>query len=605
VQALALFKRAGNRLREADVLKNIGDFDNVLDDDLRRSMKEEKEALAIYISIGYQRLYGVYIILANLCQAEADYPNMLTYSELAVKYGESTGDTSLQMARIYDETGKAYMQVGKPETAVAYERKAIGIVKKYDTLEYFVPMIRNLCYPLLVLRRNEEAIRQVKDVENIISSRKKTLPDYQRASFLSTQVLVYGATKQYDKAEPRAKEFAMLLKKHPATDLVYLFASSLVGYYTNSHQGKEAETYADSLLRFARAANLKQSIYTSYLMKSRADSAFGDLLGALTYYQRYKKMTDSVFNETSGFQLAQVQVELETEKKDNDIKTLQQQQDIQKVRLGHSRTINIIVIIGVAVLALLLILLYSRYRIKHRLNREKDALLTEKDALIREKDWLVKEIHHRVKNNLEIVISLLNAQTEFLENPSALSAIQASRERMEAIAIIHRKLYQAENNTLIHVQAYAYELLDGLQDSFACARDIYFQLHIADIALDISQSVPLGLILNEAITNAIKYAYPKGKRGTVSISLQPADAERIELRIADQGKGLPPGLDWKNSPSLGLQLINLLAQQLKGDLCFINNNGLEIVLIFKPTRYTLSAHTEARPDQRFANTSIN
>ena len=548
VQALALFKRADNKLREADALKNIGDFDNVLNEDLRLSMKEVKEALAIYKSIGYQRLYGVYIILSNLCQAEGDYPNMVTYSELAVKYGERTGDTSLQMARIYNETAQAYMQIGKPETAVAYEKKAIGIAKKYDTLEYFVPMIRNLCYPLLVLKRKEEAIQQIEEVEKIISSRKKTLPDAPRASFLSTQVLVYGATKQYDKAGPRAKDLAVLLKKHRATDYVYLFASSLSAYFVNTHQGKEAEIYADSLLRFARTSNLKQCLYTSYLTKSRADSAVGNLKGALTYYQRYKKMTDSVFDERSGFQLAQFQVELETEKKDNAIKGLQQQKEIQTVRLKHSRVTNTIVFIGVAVLTLLLALLYSRYRIKQRLNRQLEQkqeainekntaleqLVGEKDTLINEKEWLVKEIHHRVKNNLEIVISLLNAQTEFLEHPSALSAIKDSRERMEAIAIIHQKLYQTENNTLIHVRAYAYELVDNLQDSFACARNIHFQLNIADIALDISQSVPLGLILNEAITNAIKYAYPR-------------------------------------------------------ELCFINKNGLEIVLLFRPTRYTIAA----------------
>ena len=600
VQAFALFKRSGNKLREADALKNIGDIDNVLGEDLRLSMKEVKEALAIYTSIGYPRLYGVYIILSNLCQAEGDYPNMVTYSELAVKYGESTGDTSLQMARIYNETSQAYAQIGKPETAVAYVKKAIAVAKKYDTLEYFVPMVRNLCYPLLMLRRNEEAIKEIKDVEKIISSRKKTLGDDQRASFLSSQVLVYGATKQYDKAEPCARELAALLKKHPSTDYVYLFASSLAAYFINTHQGKEAEVYADSLLRFAQAANIKQAIYTSYLTKSRADSAVGNLKGALTYYQLYKKMTDSVFSERSGFQLAQFQVEFETEKKDNDIKVLQQQQEIQKATLERSRTANTIVVIGVIVLALLLVLLYSRFRIKQRLNRQLEQkqqainekntaleqLVGEKDTLLKEKDWLVKEIHHRVKNNLQIVISLLTAQTEFLENPMALSAIQASRERMEAIAIIHQKLYQTENNTLIHASAYVYELVDNLQDSLANARDISFQLNIADIVLDISQSVPLGLILNEAITNAIKYAYPEGEHGIVSISLKPMDAQRVELRIADNGKGLPPGLDWKNSSSLGLQLINLLAQQLKGELFFINSNGLEIVFIFRPTRYT-------------------
>jgi two-component sensor histidine kinase/tetratricopeptide (TPR) repeat protein len=610
LRAVPLFERAGNKLREADALKNIGDFDKVLDEDRRLAMKEEKDALAIYLSIGYPKLFGVYIILVDLCHEEGDYPNMVRYCELAVKNAEMTGEASLQMARIYNETGLAYRSLHNFEKSITFHKKAIGIAKKYDNPARLINLVRNVCYSLLQLGRTEEAIQQIKELEKIIDIHKEHLSDEQQAAFLSTRVMVYGSTKHYDKSISDAREFIRLLKKHPSTDRVYFFSVALAMYFIQSHQWKEAEACADSLLRNAHVSNTKEGLATCYELKSKADSAIGDLRGALTNYQLYKRTTDSVFNEASSFQLAQLQVESETEKKDNDIKALQQQQEIQKARLERSRTTNTIVVIGVIVLTLLLVLLYNRYRIKQRLNRQLEQkqqainekntaleqLVSEKDTLITEKDWLVKEIHHRVKNNLETVISLLNAQAEFLENPMALSAIQESRARMEAIAIIHQKLYQTENNTLIHVHTYAYELVDNLQDSFACARDIYFQLNIADIALDISQSVPLGLILNEAITNAIKYAYPKGERGTVSISLQPTNAGRIELRIADKGNGLPPGLDWKNSPSLGLQLINLLAQQLNGELCFISHNGLEIVLIFKPTPYTLSAISEGGRD---------
>jgi two-component sensor histidine kinase len=599
VEALSLFQRAGNRIREADALKNIGDLDNALDKDPRLSMKELKEALAIYQSIGYDKLYGVYITLANLCNQEGDYPNLLRYCELAVKYGEGTGDTSLQMSRIYAETGKAYMQLNNLEKAVRFEKKAIAIGEKYDTLDYYLPMVRDLCYSLLHAGRGEEAISVLKDIDQRISAHKSPLPDFQQSAYLSTQILVYNGIKQYEKAGFYARQDVRVLRGYPATNYIYLFSSPLVEYFIATHQGKEAETYADSLLKFARATNVMQNISRCSYIKSRADSAVGDLRESLINYKLYKKAGDSVLNEASSFQLAQVQVELETEKKDNDIKILQQQQEIQKSRLVRSRTTNTIVIFGVAVLTLLLALLYGRYRTKQRLNNEKDLLITEKDTLINEKDtliaekdWLVKEIHHRVKNNLQIVISLLNAQTEFLDNPSARIAIQQSRERMEAIAIVHQKLYQTEDNTLIHVRTYIYELVDNLQDSFANARNIHFQLNIADLVLDISQSVPLGLILNEAITNAIKYAYRQGEYGTVNISLQLIFGDRVELKIADNGKGLTPGLDWKNSASLGLQLINLLAQQLNGELFFRNKNGLEIVLIFKPTLYTPSNTTE-------------
>ena len=123
-------------------------------------------------------------------------------------------------------------------------------------------------------------------------------------------------------------------------------------------------------------------------------------------------------------------------------------------------------------------------------------------------------------------------------------------------------------------------------------------MNIADIVLDISELVPLGLILNEAITNAIKYAYREGERGTVNISLQTTGDQWIEMRISDNGRGLPSGFEWKNSTSLGLQLINLLAQQLKGELWIASKNGLEITLKFKSARFKLG---ECRPLIQSAN----
>ena len=313
-----------------------------------------------------------------------------------------------------------------------------------------------------------------------------------------------------------------------------------------------------------------------------------------------------MLNETTGFQFAQQQVEYETEKKDNDIKLLKQQQEIQKTKLIQARTTNSIVIGSVIGLALLLALLFRSYRLKQHHNRQlekkqqeineknialehlitdKDNLIADKDVLLKEKDWLVKEIHHRVKNNLQMVISLLNAQSEYLNNPSALDAIRESRERMQAIAILHQKLYQVEGNTRINMRSYINELVENIRNSIPDSKRIYFNVAVADIDLDMSQSVPLGLILNEAITNVIKYAYPGNQKGDINISLQYKGTDKLQLRIADHGKGFPPGINIDHSNSLGLQLIRLFSEQLDGELVFINNQGLEIILNFNSIVY--------------------
>ena len=157
---------------------------------------------------------------------------------------------------------------------------------------------------------------------------------------------------------------------------------------------------------------------------------------------------------------------------------------------------------------------------------------------------------------------------------------------MQAIALLHQKLYQGENNNSINMRSYVNELAETIRESVTDSGRIIFHVDVADTILDVSQSVPLGLILNEAITNAIKYAYPATEKGIISVSLQPTGAEQLQLKITDHGKGLPSDLDIEQVHSLGLQLIKLFAEQLDGDLNFINKNGLEIILNFRTTEYT-------------------
>jgi two-component sensor histidine kinase len=271
--------------------------------------------------------------------------------------------------------------------------------------------------------------------------------------------------------------------------------------------------------------------------------------------------------------------------------------------MGRRLIIVILLATGLSNLFLLLGLLYNWHRTKQRHNKQletkqqeineknillerliidKDNLMADKNDLLKEKEWLINEIHHRVKNNLQLVISLLSAQSEFLNNPSALNAIRESQERMQAIALIHQKLYQADNTTRVNMRSYISELVESIRNRFSEFEKISFHLNADDISLDISQSMPLGLILNEAITNAIKYAYPKNEKGDIRISLQYSDSDKLQLKIADNGKGLPADFNTERSNSLGLQLIKLFSEQLDGDLHFINNNGLEIILNFKP-----------------------
>jgi two-component sensor histidine kinase len=229
----------------------------------------------------------------------------------------------------------------------------------------------------------------------------------------------------------------------------------------------------------------------------------------------------------------------------------------------------------------LYILLELQKKIIDQQNLELQQLRLSRDNLLKEKEWLLKEIHHRVKNNLQIAMSLLNTQTYYLDNEKAVEAIRQSRNRMFVLSLIHQRLYRSDNLELIHMDHYVPELIAYIEDSFARDRNIAFIADVDPVQLDVAQAVPIGLIINEAVTNSIKYAFPYRDGGAIAIVLKYLEGGEISLKIADDGVGVKPGFDIKQTNSMGMKLIETLNEQLEGTMTIQNRNGLAIALVFK------------------------
>lgn len=201
--------------------------------------------------------------------------------------------------------------------------------------------------------------------------------------------------------------------------------------------------------------------------------------------------------------------------------------------------------------------------------RDVGARIVAENALrqsLAEKVALLKEVHHRVKNNLQIVASLLNLQADRTANPEAVAALSDTRNRIRSMALLHEVLYRSENLALINLAAYVRELSDQLVRVFGHVPAlVQVERRIAAISLPLEQAVPCGLIINELVTNALKYGFPDGKTGRVLVEVDLNDG-RVELAVSDSGVGLPPGFDPAASSSLGLQLVRNLAVQLGGSL---------------------------------------
>lgn len=199
---------------------------------------------------------------------------------------------------------------------------------------------------------------------------------------------------------------------------------------------------------------------------------------------------------------------------------------------------------------------------------------------LKEKEILLKEIHHRVKNNMQVISSLLYMQARTLKDPAVIEILNESQNRIRTLALIHEKLYQSDNLDQIDYGLYIKKIIDYLFQSYNVTKsDITVNLNISSIYLDIDKAVPCSLIINEMISNTLKHAFPKGEKGIIAISMS-ADEESIHLEYVDNGIGLPEDQILEKNASLGMQLIKGLTKQLGGELEIIRKDGTCFRLVF-------------------------
>ena len=195
------------------------------------------------------------------------------------------------------------------------------------------------------------------------------------------------------------------------------------------------------------------------------------------------------------------------------------------------------------------------------LNQREDQILRS----LREKEVMLKEIHHRVKNNMQVIISLLNLQAKGIADETVRVKFEDSRNRVYSMSLIHEKLYRSADLAHIDFKEYLKSLVDGIADTYK-RHDVVFSMDMEPVALDVNVGIPCGLIVNELVSNSLKYAFPEGRKGTIKGGLNRKREGNNVLFIDDNGIGFPENLDFRNTSSLGLQLVNVLTGQIHGTI---------------------------------------
>ena len=203
-------------------------------------------------------------------------------------------------------------------------------------------------------------------------------------------------------------------------------------------------------------------------------------------------------------------------------------------------------------------------------------------ASLQEKEVLLKEIHHRVKNNLQIISSLLNLQSGYIDDSQTLEMFRESQSRIQSMALIHEKLYQSEDLARVDFAEYVQNLVSFLMRSYGRGAGVVdTEIDVAPVFLNLDTSIPCGLIISELMTNALKYAFPQGRGGKVYVRLQPQEEGMYTLVVGDDGVGFPEDIDFMDTESLGLQLVTTLTDQLDGTIELDRSAGTEFRIVFR------------------------
>jgi len=588
-KALSIFQTLKQKEKEIETLSQIN-IEYFIARRFDDSQKLTNKILPLQKEIKYYHNQYAFDVLSFLSYRKGDLVKALYYSNKSIESMRSKED-SIFKALFFVRRGGLYKYSNKNQEALLWYTKALENNTR-ETILYWYKAFLSKIWILNKLNRSNEALALLKKTENEFPPNT----DFEKMHFALLLGETYESLKKTDLAEKNYSVFQNIAKNYPLEHLHDEFPSAffqISSFYRKIGKTDKARKLLNNGIShtFEIGVSEKSQYYYNLFKIDSTEKKYDDAVKNLLLSQKFK---DSAFNEDQQKKFAELLIKYETDEKDKNIKLLHTQNQLQLAQSRETEREKNILLVGALLLLVIVFLLLNRYIIKQKNNQKLEAnqreldqkntfletLNNEQQKLLKEKEWLIKEVHHRVKNNLQMVTSLLNSQSAYLRDSDAKMAVKDSLRRMQAVSMIHQKLYHDDNISTIAMPQYIDELVHYLHESFDNENQITFKKNIDPINLHVSQAIPLGLIITESVVNAIKYAFLEKQNGIIEISLSYKEIDSIVLKISDNGIGLPNLADKTDTNSLGLNLIKGLAKQLKGSFSIENNNGVHIIIKF-------------------------
>ena len=518
-----------------------------------------------------QNLAETYVNLKTIYTLKTDYNQAKQFIYKALKLFEKL-DNQKGIAQCYSHIGDLLYYENNYNEAIRYCDKAIVIQKEINAKEDLALTYRFKANNQLFTGFDlEDALKSINASINIYHELGESgIPMMAsvnwRGNIFKYMELYDEAILDYQTNFDNSKQLGLECYLIPSL-------ANIGHVYLMQGKYEEALPYNLKAIDLMKKTGRTRSLWENYMHVSEIYESIGNLKMALYYHQLYSSELESFKDNIILSLESEAQSKYEVGQKNATIL-------FQDKIISQQKRTKVLYIILTALLAIILFGLFYFFRKNKKRNQQLEVLNTTLDTKNQQNELLLKEIHHRVKNNLELVKCLIELQSAQLEDSATKDAMIASQNRIQSMGIIHQKLYQGENLGSIDMKDYFINLGDGILDTFDAEDKVKIECAMEQLELDVDTAVPIGLIVNELLTNALKYAFPEDSNGKIKISLIQSNKETLTLKVVDNGIGKTIKTTPKGT-GFGSQLIKLLTQQLNGNMEETHENGTSVVFQFK------------------------
>ncbi len=541
----------------AIIYTQLSEYDQALNH-INESIKLYEKADNL-IRAGVSRLQKAMIYNQTRAYDEAHH----TLQEAEQIFKENEGQRYL--GHVYLELGNTMGNAGDLNKALAYYNQAKETCSANPSTNCLEVALNNVAATYKELKRPKEALEIFEEL--VIEYEREDPYRKLGIAYQNLADIYYGNFNDPSSSIRYAlKALTENLDLNNKAGIAEAYLSLGQGYLSLKDY-QEAENYLLQGLTLSQEIEHYQWMSESQKNLALLYERLGNYRMAYTSMTKHKDLRDSIKNSDIRKRISEIETKYETDKKEQEIALLETENDLSRLKLSSQKRIITISLIGVALLGILSVFLY---RLFHQ-NRSQKIELTQ---AVSDKDYLLREIHHRVKNNLQVISSLLYLQSEKLTDPAAQDALNIGRGRVKSMALIHKNLYGVNQSSEVDLKMYLEDLTLELFDSYNIRdEEIQMNTSIEQMSVDVDTLVPLGLILNELISNALKYAFEGKATGLLSIQAY-QEQNKLIIKVDDDGIGITKNASKSNT--FGTELIQSFVSQLSAEITRQIEGGTKI-----------------------------